>query len=123
MPKRGPLTVLNPVGPPLPLPPRKLGKVGTEPWNAIQAEYAIGDAGGVELLLQSCCALDEALAQRIAQDGIHTRTGMPKAHPGLKEELAARAFVCRNLERLGVTNESIQAVGRPGLALSWKPDP
>jgi hypothetical protein len=43
------------------------------------------------------------LAQRIAQDGeiIHTRTGMPKAHPGLKEELAARAFVCRNLERLG----------------------
>jgi hypothetical protein len=43
------------VGSPAPsAPPRPLGEAGTELWTTIQGEYAIADAGSVELLLQSC---------------------------------------------------------------------
>src|SRR5215213_215765 len=47
------------VGSPAPsAPPRPLGEAGTELWTTIQGEYAIADAGSVELLLQSCALAD-----------------------------------------------------------------
>jgi hypothetical protein len=111
------LTVVEPA-PEIPKPPRKLGKFGMAVWSRVQGEYGITDSGGIELLAQACSAVDraEAFAERIAADGevIHTRTGIPKAHPALKDELAARAFTVRTLERLGVTNENVKSVGRPG---------
>jgi hypothetical protein len=104
-------------------PHRKLGKAGTALWGRVQSEYRIEDAGGSELLLQACSALDraEALAERIAVDGetFRTRLGVPKSHPAIKDELAARAFVVRTLERLGITSENVKPVGRPGAVTSW----
>jgi len=97
-------------------PPRKLGKAGQALWDAVQNEFRIEDCGGVELLMQACLAADraEALAARIDKDGetIHTAMGL-KAHPCLKDELAARSFICRTLQRLGITDEAIRPIGRP----------
>jgi hypothetical protein len=110
-----PLTVVDP-RPTIRPPPRKLGDPGLSLWNAIQSEYRIDDAGGVELLAQACGAVDriEALAARIAVDGevIDTTKG-PKPHPALRDELAARSFVCRTLERLGLSLEAVKPRGRP----------
>ena len=78
-------------------PPRKLGKHGTTLWHAIQNEYSITDRGGIEVLAQICAMADraEALAECVARDGetIRTKTGL-RAHPALREELGARAFIC-----------------------------
>ena len=90
----------------------------------LQAEYAIRDSGGVELLCLACESLDRAsaLAACIDADGltIRTRTSV-KAHPALRDELAARALVARLLTRLGVTTEPTKAAGRPGGFASWIP--
>ena len=50
----------------------------------------------------------------IDNDGelIRSKAGM-KEHPLLTHELAARAFVCRTLERLGLEVEAIKPPGRP----------
>ena len=105
--KASPLTVVG--GPSVP--PRKLGEAGLSLWNRVQAEYQITDVGGVELLTQACLARDraEALAAVIEADGerIITKTGI-KDHPCLKHELAARSFIVRTLQRLGVTDEVIK---------------
>ena len=98
-------------------PPRPLGEHGRALWNRIQAEFGIADSGGIELLAQACAALDraEALAELIAREGeiVHGRAG-PRVHPAFRFELSARAFVCRSLERLGVTLEPVRpGVGRP----------
>lgn len=105
--------------------PRKLGEHGLALWNAVHSEYQIDDRGGVEILTQICAASDrvEALAAQINEDGetIRTRTGVLKAHPCLKDELALRAFICRGLERLGLNIESIKpSVGRPPGGLGWR---
>jgi hypothetical protein len=96
--------------------PRKLGPSGTDLWNSIQNEFRIQDAGGIALLMQTCLAADraQALADRIDADGevIKGKGGL-RAHPAIREELACRAFIVRTLSRLGVTDESIKAVGRP----------
>jgi len=103
-------------------PPRKLGIHGASLWEFIQSEYRIEDAGGQELLLQCCESADRigALSERIRADGeiIQTRNG-PRAHPGLREELANRQFICRTLERLGLNLEAVRPVGRPSGA-AWK---
>ncbi len=92
----------------------------------MHSEYGIADAGGVELLAQACAAVDraEALADCVSRDGvmIYGKYG-PKAHPALKEELAARAFVCRTLVRLGINVEAIKPLGRPGGHQHWTPRP
>jgi hypothetical protein len=110
-----PLTLVGPTSIAI-SPPRKLGERGLSLWNAVQSEYRIDDAGGIELLAQACAASDrvEALAERINADGevVQTRSG-PKAHPALRDELAGRAFICRTLERLGVTLETVKPIGRP----------
>jgi hypothetical protein len=118
-PKRPPPTAVDPSANSYP-PPRKLGRHGMALWNGIMSEYHIEDRGGVELLAQACAAVDriEALAARITADGevIDTPNG-PKPHPCLRDELAARSFVVRTLERLGLNVEAIKPIGRPpGLA-------
>ena len=97
-------------------PPRPLGEHGRALWQAIQSEYAVEDAGGVELLAQACAALDRAedCCTAIQKDGpvIVTANGM-RDHPLLKHELANRAFVTRAIARLGLDVEAVKAVGRP----------
>jgi hypothetical protein len=116
MAKKPPLTLVRST-PKGPAPPRSLDKPGLSLWNSIQTEYDISDSGGAEMLLQACGALDraEALRAEIDKDGeiIRTRSGI-KVHPGVKDELACRAFVVRTLQRLGLNFEAIKpAVGRP----------
>jgi hypothetical protein len=98
-------------------PSRSLGAHGQALWHKTTTEYRIEDAAGVEMLTQACQALDraEGLADRIAEDGdiIRTPTGI-KAHPGIREELAARGFVVRTLQKLGLNFEPLHAgPGRP----------
>jgi hypothetical protein len=77
-------------------------------WFRVQNEFRIDDVGGQELLLQCCLACDRAeeLAAIIDQDGarIVSRRGIIRDHPCLKHELAARAFICKTLARLGITD-------------------
>jgi hypothetical protein len=104
-------------------PPRDLGQHGRQLWDAVQREYGISDRGGIELLAQCCAALDraEGLAGAIRTDGevVYSRTGVPRSHPAVKDELACRAFVVRTLERLGLNVEAIKPVGRPTGNLGW----
>ena len=97
-------------------PPRKLGDAGLSLWQSIQSEYRIDDAAGIELLMQACEAADRVarLAEKINADGeiIQTENG-PKPHPGLKDELAGRAFIVRVLRQLGLNLEPVRSVGRP----------
>ena len=105
-------------------PPRPLGPHGASLWDRVQREYGIHDTGGIELLAQACHALDRAenLAEAIARDGdvIHTRTGVPKTHPAVKDELACRAFVVKTLERLGLNVEAIKQPGKPTKPFGWR---
>jgi hypothetical protein len=108
-------------------PPRKLGPHGMGLWNRVVGAYRIEDVGGVELLAQACAGEDRAemLAEAVERDGavVYSRTGVPKTHPAIKDELAARAFVVRTLDRLGINYEAVQASpGRPGrgVGISWE---
>jgi hypothetical protein len=99
-------------------PPRPLGAHGMALWRSVTGEYRIEDAAGIEFLTQACQAADrvEALAEQITADGEIIRTrGGARAHPGLKDEVALRAFVVRTLERLGLNFEAVRSgPGRPG---------
>jgi hypothetical protein len=106
-------------------PPRPLGVHGQRLWAEIQAEYAISDSGGVELLAQAAAALDtaEMLAAEIAVDGpvIRSAKGGPRTHPAIKDQLAARSLCIRTLQRLGV-NVSVEPTrppGRPPKPYGW----
>jgi hypothetical protein len=105
-------------------PPRDLGAYGRKLWDQVMREYAIEDAGGIEMLAQACQALDraEALREEIDQDGAVIRMrGTIRDHPALKHELANRAFVARTLARLGLNFEPVRpSVGRPGLKIGWQ---
>jgi hypothetical protein len=107
-------------------PPRKLGQHGQRLWDAVQAEFAVSDVGGIEILCQACQALDraEGLAEAIARDGpvVYSRAGVPKTHPAVREETALRAFITRTLERLGINVEAIKPQGRPPRPLGWTPE-
>src|SRR6266404_8583968 len=79
-------------------PPRELGRHGRKLWDEVQAAYGIADRGGIELLAQACGALDliEALGEAIARDGaIVYGLASHKAHPAVKDQLGARAFLVR----------------------------
>jgi glycine/D-amino acid oxidase-like deaminating enzyme len=100
-----------------PQPSRPLGAHGQALWRRVMAEYAIDDAAGVEMLTQCCqaCDLAEALSDRIAEDGeiVRTPNGI-KAHPAIKDGLAARGFIVRTLQKLGLNFEPLRtAPGRP----------
>ena len=81
-------------------PTRKLGPSGQKLWTAITSEYSIADAGGVEMLVQACRALDraEACREQIDRDGevVATKNG-PREHPLLKPELARPRVSVRTL--------------------------
>jgi hypothetical protein len=102
-------------------PPRKLGAFGLSLWDAIMSEYQIDDRGGLEILCQICAALDRAeeMSAQINSDGcVISVRGQTREHPLLKAELACRAFITRNLQRLGLNIEAIKPIGRPS---GWSP--
>jgi hypothetical protein len=72
------------------------------------SEYEIADSGGIEMLTSACQQLDraESLREAIDQDGeiLRSKAGL-REHPGLRHELAARAFVVRTLARLGLVSK------------------
>src|SRR5215471_6313259 len=89
----------------VPAPPRPLGEHGQGLWDRVQREFFIQDAAGQEILCQACAALDlaETLADVIRTEGPmlqtkHTR----RTHPAVREQIQARALVCRLLEQLGI---------------------
>jgi hypothetical protein len=106
-------------------PIRKLGKHGANLWRSIRDEFEINDAGGLEMLSLACQQLDRAerCRETIDRDGemIRGKNG-PREHPLLRHELAARAFVTRTLQRLGLNIEAIKPVGRPTRGIGWIPD-
>ena len=107
-------------------PPRTLDEKGRALWDRVMAEYAIQDAGGIELLLLACEATDRiyALREEIEHDGavIRSRNGAIKEHPALRAEIAAMAFVSRTLARLGLDVEPVRPTsGRPGQGTGWRP--
>jgi hypothetical protein len=107
-----PPPVLNPAEP-----PANLGPAGCNLWRSVLAQYDISDAGGLVLLEQAAFAADRAerLREQIDADGeiLHGRAG-PREHPGLKGELAARAFITRTLCKLGLHVEPLRpGPGRP----------
>jgi len=105
------------------LPPRKLGTYGTALWDRVQREYAITDCGGTELLCLAAQELDraESLAEAIARDGavIYSRAGAPRAHPAVRDELQARAFVVKTIEKLGINFEAVKPHGGQPRAIGW----
>jgi hypothetical protein len=124
MPRKPPLSLVDPTPTTGPRPPRPLGPAGRALWDRIQGEFGIADCGGIELLQQVCEASDrlQRLGELIAADGeiIHTRDGL-KAHPALRDEISLRGFICRTLSKLGITNEPLKSVGRPSSIVGWKP--
>ena len=111
------LSIVGGAGVTGPQPARTLGKHGRSLWDRVLAEYDVDDVSGIELLTLACQSLDraEALAERIGKDGVTIKTQLgPKVHPGVKEELALRGFVARQLQRLGLHLEPVRAaIGRP----------
>ena len=107
-------------------PPRKLGKHGAHLWKAVLDEYQIEDAGAVEMLACACQALDRAerCREAIDEEGemVRTKAAGPRDHPLLKHELAARSFVVRTLQRLGLNMEAVKPTGRPPRGIGWQPD-
>jgi hypothetical protein len=105
-------------------PPRKLGDHGRALWDRIMTAYDIADEAGREMLTLACQTLDrvEALREQIDRDGATILVrGAPREHPGLKPELAGRAFICRTLSRLGLDVEPLQpSAGRPPAAVGWR---
>ena len=108
--KKPELTVVDPTSS-LPTPPANLGHAGAALWHSIMNEYDVSDAGGRALLEQAALAADRAdrLRTEIDRDGeiVRGRSGM-REHPGLRAELAARAFICRTLQRLGINLEVVR---------------
>jgi hypothetical protein len=128
MAKTDPKPAISVIAPREIAPSRPLGTHGMRLWQEIQAEYRIQDAGGLEVLLQLCSALDRAeeLAAAIDRDGVLISSGKDgngplKAHPAIREELACRSFVVRSLERLGVSIsvEPRRGPGRPPKSYGW----
>jgi hypothetical protein len=123
-PPQPPLSVVTPETTGI-APPRQLGQYGMQFWQRVQAEYAIRDAGGIEILMQGCGAIDraESLAEIVAREGevIRTRTGTIKSHPAVRDELTARALVLKAIQRLGIDVEPIKSPGRPTKPIGWIP--
>jgi hypothetical protein len=104
--------------PPPPKADRALGEHGQALWDQVTNEYLIEDAGGREILLGICQALDraEALKVVIDRDGpvITTQAGGVRDHPLLRHELQNRAFIAKSLRMLGLDVEPVRpGVGRP----------
>lgn len=124
--KKSVLTLVSPCADAVPKPPRPLGEAGCSLWARVTGAYDISDVGGREILFQACAAADtaEELSALIAADGARflTKQG-PKAHPCLKDRLAARAFVVKAIRTLGLDVEAVYpGPGRPASGTGWMPD-
>ncbi len=119
-----PLTLVGPDATAI-QPPRILGKHGRSLWDRILSEYDVGDAAGIELLAQACAAADlaERLNEEVERDGAVVRSrGAVRAHPAIKDLIAARSFVVRTLIKLGLNFEPARtSAGRPSGGLGWTP--
>jgi hypothetical protein len=123
--KKSPLSLVSDRPSIGPKPPRPLGEHGLSLWNRVQSEYGIRDVGGIEMLAAACAAIERAERLRavIDEEGeVIVVRGIPREHPALKHELAARAFVVRTLARLGLNFEAVKPVGRPGHGIGYSPD-
>ena len=124
--KKSPLSLVPPHSNAVPEPPRPLGEAGHNLWTRVMTAYAIDDVGGREILYQACSSADvaEELSAAITADGVRFMTKQgPKAHPCLKDRLAARAFVVKAIRTLGLDVEAVYpGPGRPGRGIGWSPD-
>jgi len=104
MAKKPPLTLVEGAVAVMPEPPECLGPAGLALWRSIQAQYGIGDAGGLAILEQVCGATDRVAEYRaiINQQGpvVISKTGI-KEHPLVKAEIATRALIGRLLPASG----------------------
>ena len=100
-----------------PPPPDGLDATGAQLWQELVGTYEWDDPAAYRTLLEACFAIQRASRCRklIDEQGeaIRTKTGL-KAHPLLRDEVAARALGCRLLARLGTDLEPIKPLGRPG---------
>ena len=101
-----------------PQPPGHLGKHGRAFWRAVQAEYSVADAAGLELLTTAATCLDRMRAAQaaIAQHGELTidRYGSPKLNPACGLEKDARAGFLASVRALNLDLEPLRdAPGRP----------
>src|SRR5215813_12253207 len=113
MSKKPNLTVVSP-DTTIPDPPIQLGASGLSLWQRIQSEYAIADAGGLELLAQICAAADTVavLSAEIERDGPVIRTARgTKPNPCLRDLLNHRSFITRTMTKLGINVESVKPMG------------
>lgn len=104
--------------------PKGLGLDGAALWARVQAEFAIDDVGGREILFQLCAATDRAerCRQIIERDGelIRSANGAWRDHPLIRMELSARSFVVRTLMRLGIASEPPKTPGRSATPIGWR---
>ena len=92
-------------------PPINLGEHGRSLWDRVQAEFDCSDVAGVEMLAQICATADlaEQLQQEIEADGAVLRVrGVVRSHPAAKDLIAARSFVVRGLQKLGLNYEPLR---------------
>jgi len=106
-------------------PPRPLGHHGQSLFDRVLREYDVSDVAGRELLTLASQSLDraEALREAIDRDGefLMQRNGGMREHPGIKPELANRAFVVKTLGKLGLDLEPLRTgPGRPTKG-GWTP--
>ncbi len=117
MAKKPPLSLVGPATTGI-SPPFALGQHGRSLWDRVQSEYDVSDSAGIEMLAQACAGADlaERLHEEVQRDGAVVRSrGSVRAHPAVKDEIAARAFVVRTLVKLGLNYEPVRAsAGRPG---------
>src|SRR5262249_55591389 len=107
-------------------PPPTLHEAGRSLWRRVLSEYRLEDCGGLEMLAQCCHAADRAeqLRIEIEREGPVIRPrGIIKDHPAIRLELAARAFVVRTLQRLGLDVEPLRAAPGHPPGAAWKPKP
>src|SRR5262245_34743122 len=114
---RSPLSAVPP-SPSSPPPPPSLGPAGRALWTSILADFSIEDSAGLAMLEQAAAAADRAamLAEVIERDGAVVEG---KSNSAFKDELAARSFIVRTLQRLGCNLEATRStLGRPA---KWRP--
>jgi hypothetical protein len=108
-------------------PPPGLREAGRNLWNQVLSEYQFQDAAGRTMLALACQSLDRAerLRARIDADGevlTNPRTGTMRSHPGIRDEVACRAFTVKTLTTLGLNYEALKTLGRPARDNHWGDD-
>ncbi len=86
-------------------------------WRRMQAEYGIGDSGGMEILTRACEALDRIRSAQavINKAGILVfgANKIPKANPATQIERDARSAFLQAMKQLNLDLEPLKAIGRP----------